>query len=179
MPFHNEKIFISLHTATESLLGISSCADKIRFLQTMASAFGANLGWFSSWDLAMTLPYRSTHLKPEPLNAPPFDKIPEDVLSHLVSAVDPYDIDESIVPWSSSWINFWSDEILDTLGRERILSLPWCYKQVCPGGALLCATEQRPDADNLEALSAIARINQQIDFGRFHPLAIHKHLQQG
>jgi hypothetical protein len=75
-------------------------------------------------------------------------------------------IDRSELPVCVAWINVWSADVVDRIGRDRILAQPWHLQAPADrGGLLLVSTEAPPTHEHPDAIRAIGRLVAGLELG--------------
>ena len=96
---------------------------------------------------------------------PPFVAQLPDGLFERFSQLQPARVfDAAALPEAIWWANYWSSDVVDRLGRERVTSAPWQrYEETEDGGLFLVSTRRRPAPNRPETLQAIADITEAVE----------------
>ncbi len=95
---------------------------------------------------------------------PPFvAQLPDGLFERFTELQPARAFDAAALPEAVWWANYWSADVVDRLGRERVTSAPWHrYEDTGDGGLFLVSTRRRPAPNRPETLQAIADITEAV-----------------
>ncbi len=84
--------------------------------------------------------------------------------------------DWDAVPWPQ-WINYYSDQLVNRYGRDKLLSAPWTSVECSDGGFYLVVTEHKINYSNASDCKKLNDILHAIEYDqRFWEQAISKNV---
>lgn len=76
--------------------------------------------------------------------------------------------DSSKVPYGIWWVNYWSQQQVDTIGRERVMNAPWLKAFNSSNSAIVMAmTSERPDFTNSKHVQRFERVTHALNLQAF------------
>jgi hypothetical protein len=142
-----------------------------RWLATAASSYHAEVAWLDTYMLKV-LAGEGHRRKMEESEAPDMREFlppPDEWVRQFPAVAERFahsvvqDGDRGAVPESVWWANVWSWDVVARVGQARIDAAPWHLVEPIPGGLLLVACADPPDAEHPKAVDAIADILVNLD----------------
>ncbi len=90
--------------------------------------------------------------------------LPDGLFERFTGLLPAREFDVAAVPESVWWANVWSKDVVERLGRERVLSLPWArIEPAGDGGLFLQASKALPGPKKPGALARVADLIEGLD----------------
>jgi hypothetical protein len=154
---------------------LSSPEALARYFPLVAAAHGAPIAMLFTEDLKYLSSFGMLDISFEPrlsdeeiLEAETTPEVahalPPALALRLTSRIHVDGYDRGEIPEAVGWMNLWGPEVVERVGREKILAQPWDrVAELANGSLLLVVSADPPDRNRLDLLERVARVREGLE----------------